>query len=153
MTNKEKDYFEDCDMGEVMVSPGRTVTEGDIYNYAGITGDWNPLHTDAEFSKEGMFGERIAHGPLVFSLAIGLCVQTQNALPKYFIAAYGVDKLRFTAPTKIGDTLHAEMKTVELDAKDDKLGVVTTKVSVINQRNETVCSYLAKAAIARRPKA
>lgn len=151
MTNKVKDYFEDCELGEVMKSLGRTVAEGDIHNFAGLTGDWNPLHTDAEFARQGMFGERIAHGPLVFSLAIGLCVQTSNALPKHFIAAYGIDKLRFTAPTKIGDTIHAEMETVQLDAKDENLGVVTTKVSVINQRDETVCSYLAKAAIARRP--
>ena len=152
MTNKEKHYFEDCEMGEVMKSPGRTVAESDIHNFAGLTGDWNPLHTDAEFAKQGMFGERIAHGALIFSLAIGLCVQTPNALPTHFIAAYGIDKIRFTAPTKIGDTIHTEMETVQLDAKDDNFGVVTTKVTVINQSNETVCSYLAKAAVACRPK-
>lgn len=146
-----KDYFEDCALHETLRSQGRTVTESDIHQFAGLTGDWNPLHTDAEFSKHGLFGERIAHGPLIFSLAIGLSVQIPNALPTHFIAAYGIDKLRFTAPTKIGDTIHTELKTVGLDAKDDHLGVVTTEVKVINQRGETVCSYLAKAAVARRP--
>ncbi len=149
---KPKDYFEDCELNETMRSQGRTVTEGDIYQFAGITGDWNPLHTDKDFSEKGMFGERIAHGPLVFSLGIGLSVQIPNALPKHFIAAYGIDKVRFTAPTKINDTIHTELKVVDLDAKDETLGVVTTQVKVINQNDETVCSYLAKAAVARKPK-
>ncbi len=151
ISGKQKDYFEDCDLGETLRSNGRTVAEADIHQFAGLTGDWNPLHTDAEFAKKGMFGERIAHGPLIFSLGIGLSVQIPNALPKHFIAAYGIDRVRFTAPTKIGDTIYAQLEVVKLDAKDDNLGVVTTEVKIINQREETVCSYLAKAAVARRP--
>lgn len=151
LKGKEKDYFEDCELGETMRSNGRTVTEADIHQFAGLTGDWNPLHTDAEFAKQGMFGQRIAHGPLVFSLGIGLSVQIPDALPKHFIAAYGIDRVRFTAPTHIGDTIHVELETIKLDAKDANLGVVTTEVKVINQRGETACSYLAKAAIGRRP--
>ncbi|GAA5315229.1 MAG: MaoC/PaaZ C-terminal domain-containing protein [Candidatus Pelagadaptatus aseana] len=148
---KAKEYFEDCELGETMRSQGRTVSEADIHQFAGLTGDWNPLHTDAEFAAQGLFGERIAHGPLVFSLGIGLSVQIPNALPKHFIAAYGIDRVRFSAPTKIGDTLHTQLEIVKLDAKDDNLGVVTTQVNVINQRGETACSYQAKAAVARRP--
>ncbi len=148
---KEKDYFEDCELDETMRSNGRTVTEADIHQFAGLTGDWNPLHTDAEFAKQGMFGQRIAHGPLIFSLGIGLSVQIPDALPKHFIAAYGIDRVRFSAPTYIGDTIRAELKTVQLDAKDDNLGVVTTEVTIKNQRDETVCSYQAKAAVGRRP--
>lgn len=152
IAGKEKDYFEDCELGETMRSNGRTVSESDIYQFAGLTGDWNPLHTDAEFSAKGMFGERIAHGPLIFSLGIGMSVQIPNALPKHFIEAYGIDKVRFTAPTMIGDTIHTELEVIDLDAKDDNPGVVTTQVKVVNQKGQTACSYQTKAAVARRPK-
>ena len=151
MTTTTRDYLEDCEIGEVLTSPGRTVTDSDIHAYASFTGDWHPLHTDDEFAKAGLFGERIAHGPLVLSLGLGLTVRIPNAMPTHFIAGYGLDKVRFTAPTKIGDTLHVELETVEITNKDDNYGVITTQTRVLNQRGETVCSYLAKGAVARRP--
>ncbi|BFM14436.1 MaoC/PaaZ C-terminal domain-containing protein [Maricurvus nonylphenolicus] len=151
-TIKIKEYFEDYTMHESVESKGRTVTEGDINLYAGLTGDWHPLHTDVEFAKESLFGERIAHGPLVFSLVNGLCVQVPYSLPTYFIAAYGIDRMRFTAPTKIGDTLTAVATVIKLEEKDANYGVVTSEIKGLNQDKQVVCSYEAKMAVQRRPK-
>lgn len=140
-------YFEDFTVGETVVTRGRTITETDIVGFAALTGDWYPLHSDAEYAKKGPFGERIAHGLLVLSVANGL-------LPLYdmaIIAFYGMDKVRFTAPTKIGDTIHVELEVINKQDKGDLGGVITLKESVNNQRGEAVALSTLKALIAGKP--
>jgi len=140
-------YFEDFNVGEIAVTRARTVTETDIVNFAALTGDWYPLHTDIEYAKKGPFGERIAHGMLVISFAIGLMPLYEMAI----VAFYGMDKLRFTAPTKIGDTIHVEMEVMEKQDKGDIGGVISLKQAVKNQRNENVAISTMKVVIAKRP--
>lgn len=141
-------YFEDFKVGETVVTRGRTITETDIVAFAALTGDWYPLHSDAEYAKKGPFGERIAHGLLVLSVANGL-------LPLYdmaIVAFYGMDKVRFTAPTKIGDTIHVELEVTDTQDKGDLGGVITLKESVKNQNGEAVALSTLRALIAGKPK-
>jgi len=130
-------YFEDFVVGEKIVTRARTVTEADIVNFAAFTGDWYPLHVDAEYAKSTRFGERIAHGMLVLSLSTGLW-SPEYVVQWAFVAFYGIERLRFTAPVKIGDTLHVEMEVMEKLDKGDAGGVVTFAYLTRNQRNEDV---------------
>jgi 3-hydroxybutyryl-CoA dehydratase len=141
-------YFDDFKTGEIAVTRARTITETDIVNFAALTGDWYPLHTDIEYAKKGPFGERIAHGLLVLSIANGLMPLYEMAI----IAFYGMDKVRFTAPTKIGDTIHVELEVTEMQDKGDIGGVITLKESVKNQRGETVAISNMKVMLAKKPK-
>ena len=140
-------YFEDFTAGEIAVTRARTITETDIVNFAALTGDWYPLHTDIEYAKKGPFGERIAHGLLILSIANGLIPLYDMAI----VAFYGMDKVRFTAPTKIGDTIHVELEVVEKQDKGDIGGVITLKEYVKNQRGENVALSTKKVLIAKRP--
>jgi len=142
-------YFEDFQIGEKIITRGRTVTEADIVNFASLTGDWYPLHVDVEFAKKSQFGERIAHGMLVLSLASGL-FSPEYILKWAFIAFYGMDKVRFTAPTKIGDTLHVELEVIDKEDKGEKSGVVSFREEVKNQRGEDVAVCTTKLFIAKR---
>ncbi len=124
-------YFEDFKVGDRFVTRARTITEADIVNFAGFSGDWYPLHVDVEYASKTIFGERIAHGMLVLSAASGL-------MPLYdwaIIAFYGMDKLRFMSPTKIGDTIHVEIEITGCKAKEIG-GVVAFQQVVKNQRDE-----------------
>lgn len=149
----DKEYFEDYTVGEKFVSPGRTVTEADIVNFAMFTGDWHELHTNVEYAKNTFFGQRIAHGMLVLTLGSAQGLRIGNVVtPKSFIAFYGMDKVRFTAPTFIGDTLRVEIEVIDLQAKDDTKGVVTSQARIKNQRDEDCCIYIGKVLCGRRPK-
>jgi 3-hydroxybutyryl-CoA dehydratase len=141
-------YFEDLNVGEIAVTRARTVTETDIVMFAALTGDWYPLHTDAEYSKKGPFGERIAHGMLILSIANGLMPLYEMAI----VAFYGMDKVRFTAPTKIGDTIHVELEVMDKQDKGEIGGVIALKESVKNQRGETVAVSTTRVMLAKRPK-
>src|ERR1700683_1602002 len=117
-------YYEDFAIGKVLESRGRTVTEADIVNFAGLSGDFVELHTNEEFAKKSPFGRRIAHGALVFSISTGLMTQ-MNLVNDTVIAFYGMDKLRFTGPVFIGDTVRVVKRVTELKAKDAERGIVT----------------------------
>jgi 3-hydroxybutyryl-CoA dehydratase len=142
----EKNYFEDYTLGEVFVSPGRTITEADIVMFSAFTGDWHPLHTDVVYAAQTPFKERIAHGML--SLVVGMALLFRLGpyviLPKSFIAFYGMENIRFTAPVKIGDTIHCEMKIKSLTEKDAKRGIVEAENVIKNQRSEKVIVYTTK---------
>ena len=138
-------YFDDFQLGDKMVFRGRTVTETDIVNFAALSGDWYPLHVDKEFARKSQFGERIAHGLLTLSIASGLIPFTDMAL----IAFYGMDKVRFTAPTKIGDTIHAELEVADKQDKNEHSGIVTFRLSVKNQRGEDVVIGMLKDLLAK----
>lgn len=136
-------YFEDFALQSVSTSRSRTVTEADIVNFAGLSGDFVELHMSETYAAKGPFGKRIAHGALVFSISTGLSVQL-NQIQDTVIAFYGVDKLRFTRPVFIGDTIHVVKKVINKESKGDGRGVVTFETSVLNQFNEPVIVYYDK---------
>ena len=135
--------FEEVEEGETTVTQGRTITEADVTNFAGVSGDFNHLHTDAERMDESMFGERIAHGMLVVSAATGLLWQSRSPEEREaLVAFYGIDDLRFRQPVYVGDTIHVESKVVETRPRDDGPGngTVRTAVEIVTQRDRTVVS-------------
>ena len=107
--------LDDLEVGDSFTTKGRTITEADIVNFAALTWDTYPLHVDAEWASKTMFGERIAHGMLVLSYAAGL-VPMQ---PGPIVAFYGMEKVRFFAPTKIGDTIRVHVELKEKEERDD----------------------------------
>jgi len=144
-------YFEDFTEGMELCSQGRTMTEADIVNFSGFSGDFNPLHTDAEYASKGMFGERIAHGMCGFSMAIGLMVRL-NIFEGTIVAFYGIDEWRFLAPIKMGDTIHSLGKVVEKkESKKEGQGMVTFRVDVANQNGISVMRGQVKVIVKKRP--
>lgn len=133
-------YFEDFVLDSTTVSRGRTITESDIVAFAGLSGDFVELHMNEEFAKKGPFGRRIAHGALIFSISTGLMVQ-MNQIQDTVIAFYGIDRLRFTKPVFIGDTIHVVKKVIAREAKPPRRGLLTFETTVLNQNNETVLVY------------
>jgi acyl dehydratase len=141
-------FFEDFEVGTITRSRTRTITEADVVNFAGLSGDFVELHTSEEFAKAGPFGRRIAHGLLVLSISSGLMVQMGHTTDTV-IAFYGIDRLRFVRPTFIGDTVRVEKKVVDRQDKD-KGGVVTFETTVLNQNSEPVIVYTDKLMVRRR---
>ncbi|RLG61729.1 dehydratase [Candidatus Geothermarchaeota archaeon] len=129
-------YFEDFRIGMEFTTPRRTVTEADIVNFAGLSGDFNPLHTDEEYAKNTIFKGRIAHGALTFSIMTGLWDKI-GFIRESIIAFYGIDKLRFTKPVYPGDTIMVKIKVTGKEEKDGR-GLITLHNEVINQRSEVV---------------
>lgn len=150
----ERTYMEDFEIGEKVVTPGRTMTEADIVNFASLTGDWHPIHTNIEYAKKTPFGERIAHGMLILVMGSALAFRLgQYAFtPKTFIAFYGMDMIRFTHPVKIGDTIHLEIEFIEVTPKDEKRGIVTARNTIINQNGDDCCVFVSKFLCGRAPK-
>lgn len=136
-----KRYFEDYELDLSRLTTGRTITETDIVMHAGQTGDFFPHHMDEEWCKTQPFGRRMAHGTLTFSIGIGLTAIEINEVSM----TYGYDRLRFTRPVFIGDTLTAKV-TIKEKGKYKKpgFGLVTELVELFNQANELVmvCEHL-----------
>ena len=129
-------YFEDIRVGEEYTSPGRTVTEADIVIFAGLSGDYNVLHTDAEHMKASIFGERIAHGLLGLSIQHGLLGRVMRSGDAERFAAL---KWKFKGPIKIGDTIHVRARVAaKRDGDEPGSGVVTIERRILNQRGEIV---------------
>jgi acyl dehydratase len=128
--------FDDITVGEEYESPGRTVTETDIVLFAGLSGDYNVLHTDAEFMKQSIFGERIAHGLLGLAIQAGLF--TRATQPFATLAFVGM-RWKFKGPIKIGDTIRVRARVLSKKetTKPDR-GLVTLERKVLNQRGEVV---------------
>jgi acyl dehydratase len=131
-------YFEDFQVGQRFTTPARTVTEADLVNFAGVSGDYNPIHTDAEFAKTTPFGQRIAHGLLVLSMLTGLRQRT-GQFEGTLIAWLEIRSYRFLKPVFIGDTVHGETEILEKreTSKPDR-GLLVQRVRVLNQRGEVV---------------
>ncbi|WP_159589005.1 MaoC/PaaZ C-terminal domain-containing protein [Chelativorans xinjiangense] len=129
-------YFEDYEIGSARITTGRTITETDFVVHAGHTGDFFPHHMDAEFMKSTPFGQRIAHGTMVFSIGVGLTANVIN--PVAF--SYGYDRLRFVRPVFIGDTIRTKTTIAEKhdDPKRADAGRVIERCEVMNQRDEVV---------------
>jgi acyl dehydratase len=144
------DYFDHLKLGDRHVSRARTITETDIVSFAMFSGDWHPAHTDVGYAEaDPRFGERIAHGALVLSVALGLVTFWPQAMKAF----YGIDRLRFVNPTKIGDTLHVETEVTDLTPRQDDAGVVTSAFTVVNQRGETVIAATLKTLVINQPAA
>jgi acyl dehydratase len=144
-------YFEDFEDGMEFLTLGRTMTEADLVNFSGFTGDFNPLHTDAEYASKSVFGERIAHGMCGLSMATGLLVRL-NLFEGTIVAFYGIDELRFLAPIKIGDTIHVAAKVIEKnESKKEGQGLVTFLVDVVNQNGTSVMKGQVKVIVKKRP--
>jgi acyl dehydratase len=128
--------FEDLRVGEEFRSPGRTITETDIVLFAGLSGDYNVIHTDAEHMKSSLFGERIAHGLLVLSIQQGLL---ERAMPSRARESFVALKWKFRGPVKIGDTLHVRARiSAKQDGDKPGWGLVTVEREVVNQLGEVV---------------
>lgn len=131
-------YFEDFSVGQKLASVGRTVTEGDIMTFAGLTGDYNQIHTDAAFAAGTQFGQRIAHGLLGLSIAVGLLMRT-GVLEGTVIAFREIVEWKFIKPVFIGDTIHVEMEAKELKAMPRVGGgLAHVALEVKNQNDETL---------------
>lgn len=129
-------FFEDYEVGSTRDTSGRTVTETDIVMHAGQTGDFYPHHMDAEWCRAQPFGQRMAHGTLIFSVGVGLTAGVIN--PRAM--SYGYDRLRFVRPVFLNDTIHSRVtiKDKRDDPKRKAHGIVIEALEVLNQRNETV---------------
>jgi acyl dehydratase len=135
-TPDSRRFFEDIQVGEEYESPGRTVTEADIVLFAGLSGDYNVLHTDAEFMKSSIFGERIAHGLLGLAMQAGLL--TRATQPYAMLAFVGL-RWKFRGPIKIGDTIRLRAKvTAKQETDKPDRGLVTLERRIVNQRDEVV---------------
>lgn len=144
-------YWEEWKVGAVYETTGRTITETDIVNYAGLSGDYAPLHIDEEFAKKTPFGTRIAHGPLIYCIAAGLLFQL-HLYDDTAIGFLGFENLKFTRPVKIGDTIRARITVTETreTSRPDR-GVIKRQLEVFNQRGEVVQEGLQAFLIKRKP--
>ena len=124
--------FGEMKVGDSSVSRGRTVTETDIVNFAMIMGMWLELQTNDEFAEHTMYGKRIAQGPLIYTIAVGL----MNIDGEILVALSGADRMRMLTPVFVGDTLWAKTEITELRDREDDNGLVVARLEAINQRNE-----------------
>lgn len=141
-----KGYLEDISPGDQVVSRARTITEADLVNFAGVSGDWHPLHTDAEYAQRGPFGERIAHGMLVLSIATGLAPLD----PETVLAFYGMDRLRFVRPARVGATIHVISEVRETVVRDEGSGIVVNHVRIVDSAGEVLAAGLFRMLVKRR---
>jgi len=131
-------YYEDLTVGMRFESPRRTVTEADLVRFAGVSGDFNPLHTDEEFAKTTPFGRRIAHGTLVLAISQGLR-QAAGHFHGTLMALLEIRAWRFLKPVFIGDTVGVVTEVSELKATSQPdRGIVVQRIQVTNQRREVV---------------
>jgi 3-hydroxybutyryl-CoA dehydratase len=131
-------YFEEFEPGQRVVSAGRTITESDIVAFAGLSGDFNQVHMDAEYSKSALPGQRIAHGLLVLSIASGLVVQT-GLMEGTIIVFREITEWKFIKPVFIGDTIHVEVEIKETRPMNRLSGgLVAIELDVKNQHGDRV---------------
>lgn len=130
-------YFEEFHIGDVVVSAGRTITEADVVAFAGLSGDFTQLHVDAEYARDTMFGQRVAHGLLALSIATGLT--TRLGFIEGTVLAFRELTWKFSLPIFFGDTIHVKATVAELKAMP-RLGggAVTLDVQIINQDGKAV---------------
>ncbi len=146
-------YFEEIEVGDTLFTHRRTVTEADVVNFAGLSGDYFYAHMDEIAAKDSIFGKRVAHGYFVISAAAGLFVDPRKGP---VLANYGLEGLRFTKPVFPGDTIQVRFTCKEKTAKDTPpdgvpQGVVEWDVEVTNQNQETCAVYSILTLVARRP--
>jgi 3-hydroxybutyryl-CoA dehydratase len=131
-------YFEEFEAGQTATSVGRTVTEADVVAFAALSGDWNAMHTDAEYAAQHPFGQRVAHGLLVLSIASGLAMRL-GVLEGTALAFRELGSWKFSLPIYIGDTVRVRATVTETKAMR-RLGggLVTLKAEILNQEDRVV---------------
>jgi acyl dehydratase len=131
-------YFEEFELGHKVTTPGRTITEADILAFAGVSGDFNSIHTDAVYTATTPFGERVAHGLLILAIVSGLAVRT-GVMEGTVMAFREILEWKFSLPVFIGDTVHADMEVIEKKALP-RLGggAITLDVNVKNKDDNSV---------------
>src|SRR4051794_19677510 len=134
MTQLFSNSFDELAEGESFTTRARTITEADIVGFAQLTGDWHPLHSDADWAARSPFGARVAHGLLLVSMAVGLLPLD----PERVVALRRVEDAVFKRPAFIGDTIHAEGRIGTLAPVDDRAGLVTLCWTVRNQPGQTL---------------
>jgi acyl dehydratase len=146
------DWYEDYTIGTTFTTPGRTIGETEVSMFAMLTGDFNRLHTDAEYMKDSVFGERIAHGLLGLSIVNGLKYRT-DMNPDAIIAFLGLE-WAFSAPIRFGDTIHAVITVAQQrETKAPERGIITFSITVHNQRDDVVQKGTMTMMVKRRPAA
>lgn len=144
-------YFDEFQPGIKITTVGRTVTESDVVAFAGLSGDYNQIHTDAEYSRSSLAGQRVAHGLLVLSIASGLAVQT-GMMEGTILYFREITQWKFVKPVFIGDTIHVVIEVTETkEMRRIGSGSVTMELEVLNQRNEVVHRGLWNVLVALRP--
>ena len=140
------------EVGQFIITPGRTITESDIVSFAGLSGDYNQIHTDTEFSSKTPFGKRIAHGLLVLSIASGLAMRT-GVLEGTVIAFREINNWKFSLPVFIGDTIHVELHILEIKPIP-RLGGGSLIIEIIvkNQKDDVTMKGTWTALVASKPK-
>lgn len=129
-------HFDDVEVGQEWESPGRTVTQADLVNFAGLSGDFSPIHVDHEFAKTTPYHRPIAHGLLVLSIGSGLGL---NSPPMRTMAFISIREWHFRVPVLIGDTVHVRVKVLEKEARArGRRGVIAWQRQIINQDGKVV---------------
>lgn len=142
-------YFEEFALGVDWTSHGRTITEADIVNFAGVSGDFHPAAMDARFAGSGSFGKRIAQGALTFSAALGLAWQMKMNTKNF---TYGFDRIRFVKPVYAGDTIYVVGHVTDIAdyPKRPELGSVAMRLDTLNQDDELVLTFVHRMLLQRR---
>jgi acyl dehydratase len=132
-------YFEEVEVGTSYTTRGRTITEGDIVQFAALTGDYNPMHTNDEYMKTHPMGKRVAHGMLTLSYAVGQIYQL-GFMERTVIAFRSVE-MKFSLPVFVGDTLHCVVTIIDKkEARRLGGGTITAEVKILNQEGKSVQS-------------
>lgn len=144
-------YFEEFSVGQKIKTPGRTITETDVVNFAGLSGDFMQIHTDADFSKSTPYGKRIAHGLLIMAVASGLAART-GVLEGTVLAFREINNWKFMKPVFLGDTIHVEMEITEKkEMRRIGAGAVIIVMRVINQEDAIVMKGVWNTLVALKP--
>jgi len=133
-------YFEDLVVGQSFESAARTITETDMTFFSMLSGDWNPIHCDQEFSKSTRYGERLVHGALGIAIATGM-IHALGIFERSAVAMMSIKEWTFVKPITIGTTLHLRLTIIEAEAgKSKKVGRVNRRLELVNQDNDVVQS-------------
>ena len=142
--------FEDLAVGLELVTSGRTITETDLVQFAMLSGDWNPIHTDEEFARDSVFGRRVVHGVCGLAIMGGL-IYASGWFATTVEALLGFDDLRFRTPLFVGDTVRCRLTVIELKVTSSGRGLVKRKLELLNQRDEVVLDTISPILIAGGP--
>jgi acyl dehydratase len=146
-------YYEDVEVGTELVTASRTITETDLVTFAMYSGDWNPIHVDDEFARQGQFGRRVVHGMCGFTIMGGLIYAT-GWFSNTTIALLGFRDWKFVAPIFVGDTISCQMKIIDkrITRSGDR-GFLDRRLSLWNQRQECVQEGTSQILIRLKPQA
>jgi acyl dehydratase len=142
-------YFEDFTQGFTITTPERTITEADIVAFAGLSGDFHPIHTNEIYARQTPFGKRVAHGALILSISLGLATRL-NQLGDTLLALGALDQVRFRNPVFAGDTISVEKSVFETMEMDAVRGVVIFHTHVRNHDRKVILSYTDKLLVRRK---